>query len=95
MASDDIQEVFDKCKDLEDNDPGFIIKLSMGRCSVDDVKAIIDRMGKVVINIGDGLTLLHVFSLYGNYDVVHYLAGDKHHPLEVRLLYSSGNIGAV
>jgi hypothetical protein len=37
----------------------------------------------VVINIGDGLTLLHVFSLYGNFDAVHYLAVEKQHPLEV------------
>jgi hypothetical protein len=46
MASDDIQKVFDKCKDLEDNDPGFIIKLSMGRCSMDDVKAIMTGWAK-------------------------------------------------
>lgn len=81
----DLDELFDKCKDLQDRDPAFFVKLSMGRSTVEDIKDIIQRMGKVVVKLGDGITLLHipVGAQFGNLDIVHYLAVERNHPVEV------------
>ena len=35
------------------------------------------------MNIGDGLTLLHIGAQFGNWDIVKYLADEENHPLEV------------
>lgn len=83
MDDNDLDELFDKCNDLQERDPAFFLKLSIGRLTVDDIKNIIERMGKVLVNIGDGLTLLHIGAQFGNCDIVHYLAVEENHPLEV------------
>jgi len=84
MASkeSDLDELFDKCKDLN-SDPMFFLKLSVCQVSLEEVKAIVQKMGRSHIDVGDGLTLLHLASQFGRSDLVEYLAGECKHPLEV------------
>lgn len=82
MASeeDDISELFAKCKDL---DRTLIMRLTMGRVTVEEIQTILSRMNKVVVNIGDGLTLLHLAAQNGRTDLVEYLVLERNHPVEV------------
>jgi hypothetical protein len=84
--SNDISDLFLKCKDLSEKDPTFFMRIGICRLTLDEVKEIVKKMGKAVIDIGDGLTLLHLASQFGRADIVEYLAGEMNHPLEVRLL---------
>lgn len=101
-TENDIQDLFEKCADLIASDPAFIFKLSLGRTNLNDTKAILSRMGKVVVNIGDGLTLLHLAAQFGNVEIAQYLVEEKCHPLEMRTAHGEtpldqaawkGNIG--
>jgi ankyrin repeat protein len=85
-APNDLDELFIKCTDLSAADPAFFLKMSMGRLSLNDVKEMVSRMGKAVIQIGDGLTLLHLAAQNGCLDIVEYLVEDMKHPLEVKYL---------
>jgi hypothetical protein len=58
------------------------LKLSHGMLSVDDIKLIVDKMGKVCVNLG-GMTLLHNACQHNLVDVVEYLTSINH-PLEVK-----------
>lgn len=83
-ASNDIAELIQKCKDrLNVIDGMWLLKLGLGQVSLDIIKGIVEIMGKVVIDIGDGLTLLHLAAQFGRCDWIEYLAGEAHHPLEV------------
>ena len=62
-----------------------VLRLGFGNVTVNEVRNIIDKMGKVVIDIGDGLTLLHVAAQYNHCEMIQYLCEEKNHPLEVSL----------
>jgi hypothetical protein len=81
---DDIQELFDKCKNLSERDPSFILRLATCRVSLEEVQQVVEAMGRALINVGDGLTLLLLAAQFGREDIAFYLAGEKEHPLEVR-----------
>eukprot|EP01039_Chlorochromonas_danica_P010272 gene10272-11368_t len=84
---DDISELMEKCKErLNVIDDMWVLKLAMGQVSLDVVKAVVEIMGKVVINVGDGLTLLHLGAQFGRCDWIEYLAGEAHHPLELKTM---------
>ena len=81
---DDIDMLLEKLG----GDFSMIMKISLGRFSVEEAKQIVELMGKVVINIGDGLTLLHVAAQNDRCDLIEYFCGELHHPLEVfHILY--------
>lgn len=75
----DLDELFSKCADLKAQDPMFLIKLSLFRVSVEDIVKVVDRMGRAVINIGDGLTLLHQAAQFNRPDIIVYLVKEKQH----------------
>lgn len=84
----DIAEMMEKCSNrLNAIDPMWMLRLSFGAVSLDAVKAIVECMDKAVLNIGDGLTLLHLAGQCNRPDWIHYLAGEKQHPLEVRTIH--------
>jgi ankyrin repeat protein len=84
----DIEEMFTKCKPVIDPiDPMWLLKLSMGRTTLEVVKKVVECMGRAEINIGDGLTLLHIAGQFNRPDMVTYLAGEKAHPTEVRTIH--------
>lgn len=85
----DIDEIFLKCEALKRVDPMWIVKMSMGMCSLDVVKELVANMGRAVVNIGDGLTLLHTAAQFGRSDWIVYLAGEMQHPTEVRRIIIS------
>lgn len=58
------------------------IKVGMGRQSVLETGALIAHIGKVVMDIGEGLTLLHLAAQFNRVDLIEYLC-DMGHPLEV------------
>lgn len=80
----DIDEILDKCADLKETDPGWIFKLSLGQLDVEQIKIIVEKMGRVTLNIGEGLTLLHLAAQYNRYDWIIYLCNELNHPLEVK-----------
>lgn len=80
----DLDELCSKCADLKDQDPMFLLKLSLFRVSVEDIVKVVDRMGRAAIDIGDGLTLLHQAAQFNRPDIITYLVKEKHHPLEVK-----------
>eukprot|EP01039_Chlorochromonas_danica_P003246 gene3246-3556_t len=83
--SNDIEELMDKCTDpLSEIDGMWLLKLGLGQVSLEIIKGIIEIMGRVVIDIGDGLTLLHLAAQFGRCEWIEYLAGEAQHPLEVK-----------
>eukprot|EP01033_Poteriospumella_lacustris_P012254 gene12254-8765_t len=80
----DLDELFSKCDDLKAQDPMFLIKLTLFRVSVEDIAKVVDRMGRAVINIGDGLTLLHQAAQFNRPEIIVYLVKEKQHPVEVK-----------
>jgi ankyrin repeat protein len=87
-AGNDITELLEKCgSKLNTSEPGWMLRLSFGAVSIETIKTMVEAMGKVVINIGDGLTLLHLAGQCNRPDWMHYLVGEKQHPLEVRTIH--------
>lgn len=85
QRANDLDLLFDRCADLMAANPGFIFKLSFFHTTtVDDIKQVVQRMGKAVIDIGDGLTLLHQAAQFNRVDIAHYLVKEGGHPVEVR-----------
>lgn len=64
--------------------PGdLVMKILMGRQSVEETQSLIDHVGKVEINIGDGLTLLHQAASTNRADLINFLCS-KGHSTEVQ-----------
>lgn len=83
----DLDLLFARCADLLASDPGFIFRLSFfNKTSVEDVKKVVERLGKAVVDIGDGLTLLHQAAQFNRVDIAHYLVREVGHPVEVRTI---------
>lgn len=78
--ANDIEELLQK---LGENNLPIVMKISMGLISLEELKTIIELMNRPVVNIGDGLTLLHIAAQYNRCDLIDYLCGELHHPLEV------------
>lgn len=83
----DLDLLFQRCADLMASDPGFILKLSfLHTTTVEDIQKVVERMGKCVIDIGDGLTLLHQAAQFNRVDIAHYLIKEAGHPVEVKTI---------
>ena len=67
-------------------DPLFLVRISMCQLSVEDMREIARKLGKVEINIGDGLTLLHQAASHNRPDLVEYLC-DQGHSTEVKTIH--------
>ncbi len=67
-------------------DPLFVFKISMCNISVEDVQEIVRRLGKVEVDIGDGLTLLHQAAAFNRPDLVKFLC-DQGHSTEVKTIH--------
>lgn len=67
-----------------------VMRVSFGMVTLEEVKAIVSRLNKVVIDLADGLTLLHIAAQYNRGDLIEYLCGEKHHPTEVRFNIEKG-----
>ncbi len=78
MAENDIAALMEAVGD----DFLLFTKITVGRQSVEETQMLIDKLGKVEIQIGDGLTLLHQAASHNDVDVVEFLCS-KGHPLEV------------
>ena len=70
---------------LEAFDPIMLMKTALCSITTDELEDIINKMGKTVINIGEGLTLLHQAAQFGRPDLLEILL-EKGHPLEVCML---------
>lgn len=83
----DLDLLFLRCADLIASDPGFILKLSfLHTTTVEDIQKVVERMGKGVIDIGDGLTLLHQAAQFNRVDIAHYLIKEAGHPVEAKTI---------
>lgn len=91
MAENDIQELMQKCAEIDHIDPMWMLKLAFGRVSLEIIKTIVAKMNRVKLDIGDGLTLLHIAAQFNHVEWISYLVGEKNHPLEVdvRILFES------
>jgi hypothetical protein len=69
---------------MEHFEPAMLMKIVFCQLSVEEVNAIVDKVGKVVIDIGDGLTLLHQAAQFDRPDLIHCLV-ERGHPVEVNL----------
>ncbi len=78
----DLSEVFSKW-----SDSAFIFKLTLGLNTVEELKPFVDTMGRVLINLGDGLTLLHIAAQYGRDDWMDYFIDSCQHPLECQTVH--------
>jgi len=76
MSGDDINAI------LARYDFTFVMKLVNGTQSLQETETIVKQLGKVLINIGDGLTLLHQAASHNRADLVKYFISQGH-PLEV------------
>jgi hypothetical protein len=65
-------------------DPLMLMKVAMGRITVDEAKDIVQKLGKTLINIGDGLTLLHQAASFNHCELLEWLLSIGH-PTEVIL----------
>eukprot|EP01102_Stenamoeba_stenopodia_P006651 TRINITY_DN1839_c0_g1_i1.p1 TRINITY_DN1839_c0_g1~~TRINITY_DN1839_c0_g1_i1.p1 ORF type:complete len:308 (-),score=80.58 TRINITY_DN1839_c0_g1_i1:49-972(-) len=83
----DLDELFTKCADMNKTDPGIFLKLGFCLVTLEQVKTIVQMMGRPLVDIGDGLTLLHLGAQFGRCDLVEYLAGECKHPLECRTAF--------
>lgn len=69
--------------------PGdLVMKVLMGRLSILETQLLINHVGKVEINIGEGLTLLHQAASTNRADLIHFLCA-KGHSTEVNTCTSS------
>jgi len=59
-----------------------VMKIAFFRLSADELNDIIDKVGKTVIDIGDGLTLLHQAAQFDRPDLLEILL-EKGHDIEV------------
>ena len=63
-------------------DPILLMKLAQGSQSIEETEKVIDHIGRLEINIGDGLTLLHQAASNNRVELVEFLCS-KGHPTEV------------
>ena len=70
---------------------GLTMKILMGSQSVEETQLLMDHLGKVEIDIGDGLTLLHQAASNNRADLVKYLCS-KGHSTEVLIIISCLNL---
>jgi hypothetical protein len=88
MSSGDLDELLNKCKPVIDPiDPIWLMRLSVGAVPVEVIELIVACMGRVAIDIGDGLTLLHIAGQCNRPDWVEYLVGEKQHPVEAKTVH--------
>jgi hypothetical protein len=59
-------------------DPLFLMRIAMCRITLEETQELVRRLGKVEIDIGDGLTLLHQAASFNRDDLVEYLCGAGH-----------------
>lgn len=64
-------------------DPLLLVKLDRGSQTIAEMQRVVDHTGKVEINIGNGLTLLHVAAANNRVDLVEFLCS-RGHSTEVR-----------
>lgn len=64
--------------------PSIVIRLGFGRATLAEVQLIIERMGRHVLDIGHGITLLHVAAQFNHCPLIQYLCEELHHPLEMK-----------
>jgi hypothetical protein len=67
-------------------DPILMIKVAMCNVTLEEIQEIVRRLGKVEINIGDGLTLLHQAGSHNRDDLVEYLC-EAGHSTEVKTIH--------
>jgi hypothetical protein len=67
-------------------DPLMLMKVAMFNITLEDVQEIVRRLGKVEIDIGDGLTLLHQAGSHNRDDLVEFLC-DAGHSTEVKTVH--------
>jgi hypothetical protein len=77
MSDNDIAEI------LSHFDAPMLMRIAFCNVSTAEVTEIMNKLGKVEINIGDGLTLLHQASQFDRPDLVDLLLS-RDHPLEVK-----------
>lgn len=71
---------------IEAFDPLMVMRVALCQLSIQDVQNIIQRVGKVEINIGDGLTLLHQAASHDRDDLVELLCS-LGHSTEVKTIH--------
>ena len=60
------------------DDPMFLMRISLCQIHLEEVQEMVRRIGKVEIDIGDGLTLLHQAASFNREDLVEYLCSAGH-----------------
>ncbi|KAI8808789.1 ankyrin repeat-containing domain protein [Cladochytrium replicatum] len=59
------------------------LNITIGVQSVEDTRFVVDKLGKVVVYVGDNLTLLHQAAQYNRDDIVEFLLS-RGHPIDPR-----------
>lgn len=80
MSDNDISEL------LRYFDASMLMRIAFCSVSCEEVTEIIEKLGKVEIDIGDGLTLLHQAAQFDRGDLVDLLLG-RNHPVEVLIIF--------
>jgi ankyrin repeat protein len=68
------------------DDPLFLMRIALCRIDLEETQELVRRLGKVEIDIGDGLTLLHQAASFNRDDLVEYLC-DAGHSTEVKTIH--------
>jgi len=85
-SSDGTGSSSEQDEDEDDNDlsaivnlgPLLLMKLARGSQSIAETQEVVDHTGRVEINIGNGLTLLHVAASNNRVDLVEFLCSRGH-----------------
>lgn len=80
--SNDLEEIFAMCQAR--NQQSFFLRLTMGLVSLLDLQVFLTNIGRCLLNLGDGITLLHLAAQYNREDWAVYLLEVCRHPVEVK-----------